>query len=256
MTVASVINGFPTLCPDLVCVILKGIPGDPVIIDTVSEMLLACNRDFLQVFEADTPLTEEAREVVYQLPRLTDLWVVIKGTTSLPSVTLPNLITIYVEFEDLDRLRGFRGAKLNKLEWAAFHSNSDLSDDFLEEFERVALAASAQNTLSTFKYYTSRSWDPNYRSLLPFKQLKKLEIQFSCGGGCSSRVDDDIIINLGQAMPKLEVLRLGGAPCRTATGYGRWTDRSRFSLLQWQPLRASYPFSNKQLGRRGDTDCS
>jgi len=218
VAIASMISGFPTLCPDLVYISLGGLPRDSVIIDAVSEMLLACNRNSLQAFHVDTPLTEEAREVVYQLPRLTDLWVVIEGTTSLPTVTLPNLITIDVEFEDLNWLRGFRGAKLDKLEWATFHSNSDLSEDFLGEFERVALAASAQNALSTFRYYTSRSWDPNYRSLLSFKELKELEVEFSCGGGCSSRVDDDIIISLAQAMPKLEILHLGRAPCGRATG--------------------------------------
>jgi len=97
-------------------------------------------------------------------------------------------------------------------------SPSTLDDDFLAEFECVALAASAQNTLSSFRFLTSRSWDPNYRYLLSFKQLKELEIQFSCGGGCSSRVDDGIIISLARAMPKLEILKIGGAPCGTATG--------------------------------------
>jgi len=216
VAVASMITGFPTLCPDLAYIVLRDIPRDPVITDAVSEMLLACNRDSLEAFHVDAPLTEEAREVVFQLPRLTGLWVVIEGPTSLPTVTLPNLIKIDVEYrDDLNWLRGFRGAKLEKLESVTFRPDSGLDDNFLE---CVGLAASAQNTLSSFRYYTSRSWDPDYRSLLPFKQLKELEIEFSCGGGCSSKVDDDIIMNLAGAMPKLEILRLGGAPCRTRTG--------------------------------------
>jgi len=101
VAVASLISEFPILYPDQAFITLDGLPRDSVIIDVVSEMLHACNRDSLEVFHMDTPLTEEAREVLYQLPRLTELWVVIEGATSLSVVTLPNLITIEVEFEDL-----------------------------------------------------------------------------------------------------------------------------------------------------------
>jgi hypothetical protein len=38
-----------------------------------------------------------------------------------------------------------------------------------------------------------------------------------CGDECSSVVDDDIVINLSRAMPKLETLTLGDAPCRQTT---------------------------------------
>jgi len=123
VAVASTISRFPVLCPDLAYVTLKGIPRDPVIIDAVSEMLLACNRDSLEAFCVDTPLTEEAREVVYQLPRLIGMWVVIEGSTSLPTVTLPNLTSIDIEYgDDLNWLQGFRGARLEKLESVTFHS--------------------------------------------------------------------------------------------------------------------------------------
>ena len=218
VTVASMISGFPTLCPDLASIVLKDIPRDSVIVDAVSEMLLDCNRDSLRMLQVDCPLTEEAREVVYKLPRLADLWAIIEGPASLPTVTLPNLTAIGVEFEDLNWLRGFRGVKLDKLESVTFWSYPDSGGDLPGAFECVALAASAQNTLSTFRFITSCSLDPDYRSLLPFKQLKELEIEFSCGDGCCSRVDDDIIMSLALAMPKLEILRLGGAPCGTPTG--------------------------------------
>lgn len=42
-------------------------------------------------------------------------------------------------------------------------------------------------------------------------------IECPCGNGCSSRVDDDIVISLSRAMPKLKRLRLGNAPCRQPT---------------------------------------
>jgi hypothetical protein len=54
-----------------------------------------------------------------------------------------------------------------------------------------------------------RPWRPNYRSLLPFKQLRELEIEFSCEDGCSSTMDDDIITDMARAMPRLETLQLG-----------------------------------------------
>jgi hypothetical protein len=115
-------------------------------------MALACNRDSLEIFEVDSPLTEEAREFVYQLPRLSDLWAVINEPTSLPRVALPNLTDIDVEYDyDHDWLEGFRGATVEKLASVTFHCEFDAIDGFLEAFERVALTISAQNTLSSFE---------------------------------------------------------------------------------------------------------
>ena len=71
--VASMIARLSTLCPDLECIGLDGLPRHPVITETVSETLLACNQDTLQTFRVDSPLTEEAREAVYRLPRLLHL---------------------------------------------------------------------------------------------------------------------------------------------------------------------------------------
>jgi hypothetical protein len=219
VAVASVINTLTTLCPDLECVIMSGLDRDPVIIDAASEMLLACNRDSLHVFEVDSPLTEKAREVVCRLPKLSRLWVAIKGHTLLPQVALPDLTGIDIEYDDhLDWLQGFRGATLGKLERVSFRSESEEIGDFLGAFAKVALTTSAQNTLSEFEFCTSQSWTPGYYSLLPFKQLKELDIEWSCYYGCSSTVDDDVITALAQAMPKLEVLRLGRVPCGTPTG--------------------------------------
>ena len=155
--------------------------------------------------------------VVSNLPRLSSLWVVIQGPTLLPTMTLPNLTRIDVEYDDdIDWLQGFRGTPLEKLESVSFCSEPDDIGDFLGAFESVVL--SAQNTLSGFRFYTSSSWDPKYSSLLSFKRLKEVDIQFSCEDGCSSRVDDDIVVNLARSMPDLEALQLGDTPCATPTG--------------------------------------
>jgi hypothetical protein len=132
---------------------------------------------------------------------------------------LPNLTSIDVEYDDdLEWLQGFRGATLTKLESTTFRCESGQIGDFLGAFGSVVSTTSAQHTLSSFRFYTPSSWDPSYLALLPFKELKELEIEFSCYDGCSSKVDDDIITLLAQAMPKLESLKLGGTPCRTRTG--------------------------------------
>ena len=215
----SMISRLSTLCPDLECIALQNLSRNSVIIDAVAELLLGCNREVIREFEVDCPLTEEAREVVYQLQKLSTLSTVIQGPTSLPMVTLPDLFALDLEYEhDLDWLEGFRGATLGNLQAVTFHSKSEHIGDFLQAFESVALTTSAQNTLLTFCFCTSRSWNPNYSSVLSFYQLRKLEIEFSCNDGCSSKVDDDIIISLAGAMPKLEDLRLGGRPCQTRTG--------------------------------------
>jgi hypothetical protein len=66
-------------------------------------------------------------------------------------------------------------------------------------------------------------------------------IEFSCHNGCSSRVDDDIIISLAWAMPKLEILRLGGAPCRNLNGrHNQGTHRAGLGCLRLSKLRIHF----------------
>ena len=119
-----------------------------------------------------------------------------------------------------DWLQGFRGATFGRLKMITSHPvGSAQIGDFLEEFQTVALSTSLQNTLSEFKFRTLWSWNPSYSSLLIFKQMRPLEIEFSCHNpGCSSTVNDDIVTSLTRAMPKLEILRLGNAPCSAITG--------------------------------------
>jgi len=217
--VASMVARLPMLCPDLEYITLKYLRRDPVITEAVSDMALACNRGVLQWFCVDSPLTEEAREVVFQLPNLINLWAVIRGPTLLPSVALPNLVSIDLEYDDrLDWLQGFRGGMLERLETVYFTSISQQIGDFLQEFKSVALTTSIPATLSEFRFQTLQSWNPSYHSLLPFTQLKTLLIEFSCDNHCSSTLDGNILIDLVRAMPKLEILELGGAPCRTRGG--------------------------------------
>ena len=161
----------------------------------------------------DSPLTEGALEVICKLPNLRELSVFIKGNTLLPTLVLPNLTGLSIKHaHNGDWLKGFRGATLGKVETITFLSGSEQIGDFLERFERVALATSIQNTLSGFFIYTSCAWNPNYSSLLSFTQLATLVINSSCDNGCSSTVDDDIITILARAMPRLECLELG-YPC-------------------------------------------
>ena len=211
--VASVINTFSTLCPNLQDITLRCLPRNPTIVAAVSGMLLATNRNTLRHFCVFSPLTREARKVAYALPDLCTLSVVIERNTSLPSVVLPNLTDLTIAYDhDGDWLRVFRGAVFGPLVAVAFVSTQ--LGNVLEEFETVALAASIQNTLSAFGILTPSSWNPNYSFLHRFTQMKYLVIQFSCRDACSSTVDDDVVMDLARAMPKLETLILGDPPCR------------------------------------------
>ena len=218
--VASTITQFSTLCPNIQHLVLDTIPRNRVITESVSEMLLACNRNALQVFHACCPLTEEAHRFLHTLPKLRSLRVSTQGRTSLPPLVLPDINTIHIEWHSgRDWLQGFRGATIGKLRVITFSLRGTAQiGGFFEAFQSVALATSFQNTLSVFGLFTSESWSPNYSSLLVFNQMTRLEIQFSCRNGCSSTVDDDIITSLARAMPKLEILRLGKAPCSALTG--------------------------------------
>ena len=224
LTVTLTIAGLPTLCPHIVSLVLNPLPRNPAITEAVSEMLLACSPNTLQLLSVDSPLTEDARGIVYRLPKLYSLSALIQGPISLPPVELPCLETLCVEWDSgYDWLEGFREAKIRKLESITLRPATVPHQvhgflGFLEEFQSVALSISAQETLSEFSFYTSQSWFPNYSSLFVFKRLVKLEVEFSCNSGCSSTVDDDTIVNLAEAMPGLKILRLGGPPCRAGGG--------------------------------------
>ena len=219
MMVIPVIATLQTLCPNLQDIGLYPLPRDPMISTAVSRMVLATNRNTLRYFCVDSPLTEEAREVIHKLPNLYALSVIIEKNTSLPSAVLPNLTNLVIKYDhDGDWLGMFRGATLERLESVAIHSGSKQIGDFLEAFERVALAASAKNTLSKFCLFTQCAWNPNYSSLLPFTQLTVLAIGNSCVHGCSSTINDDIVTDMARAMPNLILLHLGEPPCQTPTG--------------------------------------
>ena len=219
VVIASMVITFPTLCPNLQSICLHSLLRDPVITAAVSEMLLTTNRNTLQKFNAESPLTEKATKVICELPDLHELWLTIDRSGSLPTLALPNLTAIRVTYgHDHGWLQGFRRATLGKLTSVAFYSDYDPTDDFLEAFESVALTTSIPATLSEFKFSTSWSWRPNYHSLLPFAQLRRLIIEFICEDRCSSTIDDDIVVDLARAMPKLEILCIGRIPCETPTG--------------------------------------
>ena len=156
--------------------------------------------------------------MLYKLPNLRRLSTVIERETPLPSASLPNLTKLTITCDDEDGWqRLFHGATFGKLKSITFIPEPEQIGDFLGAFKRAALSSSVQNVLSEFCLLVSCSWNPDYFSLLPFTQMVDLQIAFSCDGGCSSTVDDDAVINLSRAMPKLKVLRLCSHPCRQFT---------------------------------------
>ena len=215
---ASMITNLQMPCPNLQEIKLSFLPRDSMITAAVSRLFFATNRNALQVFRVDSPLTEEADEVLYKSQNLRSLSVVIKKGTSIPSALLPNLTRLRIKCEDgSDGLQPLRGATFGKLESVIFDIESRPTNDFLEAFKDAALSSSIQDTLSTIYLSAAWPWNPNYSSLLPFTQLVELDIRPSCDDGCSS-VDDDIIIDLSRAMPKLEYLTLGDKPCHPFAG--------------------------------------
>ena len=172
--VASMITTFPTQGPNLQNICLKFLPRDPVITVAFSKILLESNRNALRGFRVRSSLTEEAREAVCKLPDLSVLWMAIEGSTSLPTLVLPGLTEIEIEYgHDRNWLQGFYGATLGRLTSVTFRSESGSIGNFLEAFKRVALTTSIPATLLTFRFHTSRSWRPKYHSLLPFYTAKK-----------------------------------------------------------------------------------
>ena len=189
-----------------------------MITTAVSRMSCNINQNGLQEFHVDSSLTEEASEAVYSSPNLRSLSVVIEKGTSIPSASLSNLTCLKIECDDgSDGLQLLRGVTFGKLESVDFYIESGPTGDFLEAFKAAALSSSIQNTLSVLYIFTEWPRGSNYSSLLPFTQLVNLTIDSACDDSCS-RVDDDIIIDLSRAMPKLESLRLGNEPCRRFTG--------------------------------------
>ena len=217
--VASMMVNLPKLCPHARSITLEPLPRDSTVTDAASEMLLTCNLDTLRFFYVDSPLTEEAYRVIFRLPNLRALWTVFTKPVSLPDVSLPALVSLDIEYHhDHAWLERFRGVTFSKLTEVTFHAKCQQVGAFLEAFEQLALATSASAGLSCFSFHTFLAWNPSYYSLLAFKQLKELNLEFSCHGGCSSSIDDEILVTLAQAMPKLKILQLGKAPCQVPGG--------------------------------------
>ena len=219
-TIASVINTLPTLCPNLREIHLIGLQRDPSITAAVSNLVLKTNRSTLRSFRVDSPLTDEAREMIYKHPDLYSLHTFVNGSAPLPTMVLPNLADMDIRYcHGHDWLQCFLGASLRKLTSITISPESDsILDNILEAFETVALTTSIPMTLSMFELYATCQWRPSYRSLFSFTQLRKLVIESSCDLGCSSTIDDDTAINLARAMPELWHLQLGDDPCGTPAG--------------------------------------
>lgn len=219
LMVASMIDTFSTLCPNLLEITLRRSPINQAITAAVSNMLLACNPDALRKFEVDSLLTAAAYEVLYRLPNLRKLLTIFLGDSLLPLVLLPNLIRMQMTYlRGHEWLRRLPGATLNKLTSIFFRTTSRQVGDFLEAFEGFALATSVSTRLLVFGFYSLHPWNPDYSSLLGFKQLTELIILTPCHIGCSSAIDDDIVISLARAMPKLKALVLGSDPCQIPSG--------------------------------------
>ena len=145
--IAPMVAALPLLCPSLQEIRLNYLPMDPAIVAAVSGMLIASNRNILRSVDVDSPLTEEAHKAIFKLPNLRNLSLIIKRDTSLPSMVLPNLTNTIIDYDrDCDWLPIFDGATLEKLEVINFYPESEQIGNFLEAFERVALAVSVQNT--------------------------------------------------------------------------------------------------------------
>jgi len=208
--IAPVMVNLPKLCPHVQSIVLEPLPRDSTIIrGAASEIFLAWNSDALRVFRICSPLTEEASRIILQLPNLHELELVFTDPIALPEISLPNLTRLDIEFHrDHEWLQAFHGSTLSRLTDVTFQAECSGVDDFLEVFKDFALATSASSVLSHFQFHTYRSWNPNYHSLLGFKQLKELVLDFSCLNTCSP-MDDETLIPLAQEMPNLEILRVG-----------------------------------------------
>ena len=156
--------------------------------------------------------------MIYNSQNLRSLSMVIEKGAPIPSASLPNLTHLRLQSEDGgEELQLLSKATFGKLECVHFNIGSKPIDDLLETFKGVALASSIQDTLLEIGLSTYSSWNPNYSSLLPFTRLTDLDIIFTCDGACPG-VDDGIVIDLSQAMPKLQYLGLGEAPCHPFAG--------------------------------------
>lgn len=221
LTVASIamtITAIQARCPDLRKIAFFGLPRDQIITAAVTKLLVTTNQNALRSLDIHSALTAQAREVVHKLPNLTDLTVVVEENTPMLPLVHPSLPNLTIMFNhDRDYSQVFREARLEKLKSMRVFFTSEMVGDFLEEFARTPLAASAKNTLSDFQLFADFTWNPDYSPLLSFTQLTRLTIESPCTSPCSSNVNDDTVIDLARAMPKLVTLHLGYHPCRNVS---------------------------------------
>ena len=213
------ITTLPKLSPNLREICLEGLPRETPITLAVSELVLNTKENSLLIFDVDSPLTEQAYQVLCKHTNLRRLCTTIDKPNPLSTMALPNLVDMSIQYyHSHDWLESFHGASFGKLASFIVFSESDAIGDFLGAFETAALTTSIPASLTTFQFNTERPWRPTYRSLLPFTQLTMLIIESPCTLGCSSTIDDDSIVDLARAMPKLRTLSLGDKPCQTPGG--------------------------------------
>lgn len=228
--IGSVVAAIPRQCPNIRSFSIdfgtsRAEPGDPTFPAGLSTFLLTTNRDILQAFVVDSTLTGEGYEVVCGLPNLCELGTAVGGLTPLPTLVLPHLTDMTIRHDQgYDWLQGLRGAVLGMLETLNIVAVAEygLVGDFFKAFEDAKLTT--LEALTTFQFHTVERWSPNYHSLLrsplPLARLQCLSIRSRCDHGFSwPALDDDVITDLVQAMPRLEFLALGHQTlCETPTG--------------------------------------
>lgn len=194
----------------------------PATEEASSQLLMQCNHHRLRKFNVDSPISPAALGHIIQLPSLEKLWLVFNSVqlpNPLPPVVFPSLQLLDVEYTGahtwLELLRAIENPVLKEI---SVECPGPDVEQFMEAFQLTIAQCQMQEILQEFSVRSPQEFKISpgiIACTFSFKNLTSLEILSDCEPGICQTFDitDRHIELLTKAMPRLESLTIGGAPC-------------------------------------------
>jgi hypothetical protein len=201
----------------------------PGLVQELSTLLLECNPNQLHEFNVDSPVPWKAFLYASQLPNLRHWTIKPDGMeppsgASLPTTMFPSLKSLLVKGIDADSiwLQSLARIHSKRLETLGLDlENPVTAKEVLPTAFKYLRSSGLHQTL---KKLSIRPQGPDFfgleidgrtiEDLPPLNRLTVLDISFICGPDkCGPKLSDEALERLVKAVPNLESLFLGKAPC-------------------------------------------
>lgn len=197
---------------------LESMGTEDATLDAVQDLLDgAC--ETLTSVSLDGELSMAVVEKILQLPNLRFLGIKVpRARISPPAVVFPSLETLIIGYKEAESwlhiLQNMPNPTLMELDSAFFGS----SPTHLQTLGCSLLDANIQQSLIILQCSFETQvfiTEAGIRPFLSFRRLTALNIlSFCTEEQCGVQLNDSVVCELAVALPKLEILTLGGCPCK------------------------------------------